>query len=697
MIPKRLYMKNFLSHAQSELLFDNFDIALVLGMTDSDPDRSNGSGKTSMLEAICWVLFDKHRHKKKDGVVKDKKDIAEVEYEFYLGDVLYKVKRIRNKIVNDSDVFLYISDGGCSFRDISCDTPTLTNQKIVDIVGMNHEVLINSVYFKQGDIDRLAKTTPSSRKAIIKDMLRLDKWDKYQKVAKNKAKSLSDRIGEKKKSVKNISDIDGNIEECKKRIVQLKKDREEKKLEYGELNSKLMEKRVEFEKINNEETAEKLKKVKEDRDSEANKIQRLKGLLKDNNAKIESSQVQIGKNKDYLEDIKTKKSLVKKVDTAELKSKIEKGIQKESELNLSLKQHQKTLDSIKSVEGGICRLCNRPLDHDEAEHIKKETQDKIAEIEPRHIEVKERLKRAKRKLDNMENESREFDGLGFEIKEFTLKISDLKNTIEQSLESNKRTDEELSELNKRDYDKEIAELKSNLCSKEVYYGMKQNLDKLAADVKEVGKCNDKINFDFGSENGRCGELENVKKEQEILHKELEELNKEYLIYDKLRDHFGKDGIQSVIVGNVIEDIENYSNDVLSKICNQPTTISIRTQKQNDNGTWAETFDILVKEGDRESDFDTFSGGEKFRISLAMRLALSKILSSRLGGEIRFLMLDEVSTSLDKHGANVFLETIRELSKTMKVLVITHDEMLKDSFENVIIVNKGSEGSVIVSQ
>ena len=203
---------------------------------------------------------------------------------------------------------------------------------------------------------------------------------------------------------------------------------------------------------------------------------------------------------------------------------------------------------------------------------------------------------------------------------------------------------------------------------------------------------DELNVKYGKLTNNRNNLIKEKKKQFILHKELVKLNENFLVYDKLRHCFGKDGIQSIIIENVIDELENYTNETLFKICNEPTSISIQMQRQTDNGSWAETFDINVNIGGVLDELEALSGGQNFRISLALRLALSKILSKRMGGVINFLLLDEISSSLDTKGLNMFADIIKQLSLDMKILIITHDDRLKDKFDNVMIVEKTIEGS-----
>ena len=151
MKPRKLIMRNFLSHDYSVINFDNFNSLLILGSYNDSTDESNGSGKSSILEAIRWVLFDRSRRKKKDKIVKRDAISCLVEFEFEINNQLYRIIRKRDKVIGESDVNLSFWNGS-EFETIDCDTNTATDIKITNIINFNHDVFINSVYFKQGDI-----------------------------------------------------------------------------------------------------------------------------------------------------------------------------------------------------------------------------------------------------------------------------------------------------------------------------------------------------------------------------------------------------------------------------------------------------------------------------------------------------------------------------------------------------------------
>jgi len=67
---------------------------------------------------------------------------------------------------------------------------------------------------------------------------------------------------------------------------------------------------------------------------------------------------------------------------------------------------------------------------------------------------------------------------------------------------------------------------------------------------------------------------------------------------------------------------------------------------------------------------------------------------RVGANIKFLLFDEVDQALDRQGIDAFSESINNLAKEFKILVITHNEHMKETFEHAITVHMGPSGSTI---
>jgi exonuclease SbcC len=167
------------------------------------------------------------------------------------------------------------------------------------------------------------------------------------------------------------------------------------------------------------------------------------------------------------------------------------------------------------------------------------------------------------------------------------------------------------------------------------------------------------------------------------------------ILDKMVKMFGKSGIQSLLLEAVISDLEKNANKILSSISEQ-FSISLETQRVGSDGiSMVETLDLNVKKDGSLCGFSSLSGGEQFRIALSLRIALSELATQHGGSSLEFLLLDEINSPLDKSGVEtLFVNIIKQLESKYKILVITHDDSLKERFENVLDVSKINGDSVI---
>lgn len=166
-------------------------------------------------------------------------------------------------------------------------------------------------------------------------------------------------------------------------------------------------------------------------------------------------------------------------------------------------------------------------------------------------------------------------------------------------------------------------------------------------------------------------------EQKIsgLRQGLAETARQVTDYGVLERAFGKDGIVALVVENVLPEIEATANDILGLLSDHTLTLELRTQKTLKSGEVSDTLEIRVTAHHAPRFYEHLSGGEKFRVDMAIRIALSKVLARRNSFKIETLIIDEGFGSLDAIGRQKFVELSRLLGDQFKrIVVITHTDI-----------------------
>jgi exonuclease SbcC len=104
-------------------------------------------------------------------------------------------------------------------------------------------------------------------------------------------------------------------------------------------------------------------------------------------------------------------------------------------------------------------------------------------------------------------------------------------------------------------------------------------------------------------------------------------------------------------------------------------------------------EILVSDELGPRSYEMYSGGEAFRVNLALRIALSKVLAQRMGAPLPTLFIDEGFGTQDTVGRERVLDVISAIGDEFeKVIVITHLDDLKEAFPVRIEVLKEDNSS-----
>jgi DNA repair protein SbcC/Rad50 len=210
---------------------------------------------------------------------------------------------------------------------------------------------------------------------------------------------------------------------------------------------------------------------------------------------------------------------------------------------------------------------------------------------------------------------------------------------------------------------------------------------------------------LGSIEQQHTQLINIQAQLRSQEQKLDGYKQQQKIYDELAKAFGKNGIQALVIENILPQLEAESNQILSKLSNnqfhvqfitQKATKGSRTKKESiKTAKFIDTLDIIIGDANGTRSYETYSGGEAFRIDFSIRLALAKLLSQRAGTPLQMLIVDEGFGTQDREGCDRLISAINAIADDFAcILTVTHMPQFREAFQTRIEVQKTAQGSQI---
>lgn len=202
-------------------------------------------------------------------------------------------------------------------------------------------------------------------------------------------------------------------------------------------------------------------------------------------------------------------------------------------------------------------------------------------------------------------------------------------------------------------------------------------------------------LDIGSLQQQLTTLEDLAKTAKNTQHEIDTLKQTLHDYQLIAESLSKDGIQALLIEQALPEIEQEANALLAQLTNNQAHIIIESLKDLQKGGSKETLDIKISDAAGLRPYEMFSGGEAFRIDLALRIAISKLLARRAGTSLQTLIIDEGFGSQDEEGLGHIMDAIYKIQDNFcKVIIVSHLTSMKDQFPVHFLVEKGPQGSFI---
>ena len=193
------------------------------------------------------------------------------------------------------------------------------------------------------------------------------------------------------------------------------------------------------------------------------------------------------------------------------------------------------------------------------------------------------------------------------------------------------------------------------------------------------------------------QLETLKVQQAQQQQQLQTARHQLRVFQELAQAFGKNGIQALMIENVLPQLEAETNQLLARLSANQLHVQFVTQRagrsSKQNIKLIDTLDILIADAQGTRPYETYSGGEAFRVNFAIRLALARLLAQRSGSDLQMLIIDEGFGTQDFEGCERLIAAINAIAPDFAcILTVTHMPTLKEAFQTRIEVMKTELGS-----
>jgi DNA repair exonuclease SbcCD ATPase subunit len=628
---------------------------------------ANASGKSSLLDAITYTIFDKcSKTSKSKEVLNNKKSSFRGVFKFKLNNKLYTIEREGITLKHGHvkvNVNFYTED-----ENLNGEERSDTNKSIRRYLG-TYDDFILTAFSLQADNNNFIEKSQRERKDLLSQFLDTTVFEQLYQLASEEIKETSGKLKEYKKTdfgsiIKESDDI---ITENQDTIVLLEKT----DIDLQESRNTLQNDIVEI--IESKQPTsydgpdiEEQKEIQEDLEDTIDELHR---DIETHELTVDelNSELTSGRDFDYQSIVTVwneKKLPVNKL--------IQGYTQKITESKQSIKYLQEKVDHLNTHEyDPNCKYCISNIFVKEAALAKIQIPKLQETLETNQTELNQQIL----DLENIQGNIDEYQLLvntknKLENRELQLQVLESElQTKESELENNL----EKQELFKKN---ESAIIHNKSVDTKI-----QNKKLLIADIAIALKdITDTVKSNYG-------EIEVAKTKKKTAIEQLEtykQLETEYKAYEYYLRSVKRDGVPYELIKTALPKIEAEINNVLNQVVD--FNMVLNTDGKNING-------YIIYDEDSFWPLELTSGMERFISSLAIRVALINVSALP---RPNFIAIDEGWGSLDQdHIASVANLFDYFRTKFDFTIIISHVDSMRDMVDNLMEVNKIDNFSHIV--
>ena len=730
MKPIRLYIDNFMCYDKGFIDFTKFNSALIIGKIENNDLYSNGVGKTTIFKAIEYVLYNQAQVNL-EKIIRDDINICQIIFDFIVDGQEYRVVRkrtkkgstdlslfVRNSTPGDDlQVYHSIDDSTNTYipytdkkdmekfwKDISGRRAADTEKELEKLIKLNYKAFRSTIHFIQNDFTSLATVTPEKRKGILKEALNLMVYLKLEKIAKDQYNVLSKDIDKKKMLLESLGDPEKDILNNGTQLSEINETITKKQKTLDDLVSVLQSLNEKISLLNNEYSGLEKKfsfLIEKEKTLSTEKI-RIETSIKEYQTKKTNASKTAKDLIKEIEDLKKNQSLLIEIDFSQIDLLIEDMNLKKEKItahNISIQNNIVKIDELKIPipKDAVCKHCRQEMSEKHKKECAKRVLEELSLCESSIKSSKEDIKKIDKDILDLKNKIHELNKSKQLLEDINIKITEKNREIQDK----KVLFNEYSKLlNKFTEDLQIKQEEIVLAKKDLENSSLDEAQIIKGKIeeikKEAGDINNKItllNKEITHLNSSKAVIQHIidqklkdKMKKEEVKIDLASLEKKALLYPYVVQAFSSTGIPNIIIQNVLDDLQIESNNLLSQL-KPGLQLHFFVEKTQGDGTEADTLDINYTINGKERYYEQLSGAQRLAVVFSLKLGLSFLLQKLIGTSIEFLLLDEIDQSLDKASSDAFADIVKFFQKDYKILVITHNDRLKDKFSHAVLVEQ----------
>ena len=716
MIPLKLSVKNFLSYrGQAPVLdLEGVHVACLCG--------DNGHGKSALLDAITWALWGNSRARVQEDLVYQGESDMQVDLEFQAGDGRYRVTRRFAKPVRgrQGSTFLDLFQAtGDAYLPISGNSVRETEAHIRSLLRMDYDTFVNTAFILQGKADMFTTSTPAQRKELLGEVLGLSWYERLAEKARERARrrdasarlleaelgNITAELAHKEEYLADLDRLQAELDNAMKNADGLENSEKALQVELEELQGQSHR----LEQLEREERRL-LQELQERQGRVSASRTRLENLREtaERLPALESSLVEAHTALQQLA-VPSKDTEEKRQRVGEVQARVLFLRQANDALKLEMEELRKKVDLLMEASGpqgagANCPLCGEALGEEGCQHLAasyeadgkqkaaahRTNDSSIRDLEAEAATMEQAINRhteetrvsigqAERQRDALTRQAEAARASAGLVEQQAEALASEESTLQAShrLLEDVRVAVPPAKEAVADLPRLVAEqqdVKAQLGS------LRTRLQQLH---RELGETQARLD--------RSNELELQRGEKTAA---LAAAAHQKGVFDQLSGAFGKGGIQALLIEQALPELENQANDLLGRLTEHRMNIKLESQRERrGGGEPRETLDIKISDELGTRSYETYSGGEAFRVNFALRIALSRLLAHRSGAPLPTLFIDEGFGTQDAAGLERLVGAIKAIQNDFqKIVVITHIEELKEAFPVRIEVTKTARGS-----